>query len=173
MDVRFALPGLAQLDRLHCDAVLLPLFADERPLSGALGLLDWRLCGFISRLVVQGRLDGHRGETTLLPGRPRVPFDKVVLFGLGTQQDFSDTVLDETLDRMMSVIRCTKGRSFAAVLPGRNLERIDAERAMEAFVRRLYREEHDEVTLIDTGEGHKVMGAVVARERRRARAPAS
>ena len=60
----------------HCpggDALVVPLWADVRPLRGAAGLLDWRLNGRLSQLLREGRLLGAAGEkllffTTLCPG---------------------------------------------------------------------------------------------------------
>ena len=54
MHIHFALPELAQLDELRCEALALPFFSDERPLRGALGLVDWRLCGMVSSLIIEG-----------------------------------------------------------------------------------------------------------------------
>ena len=36
------------------ETLVLPFFADERPLRGAAGLCDWRLCGRLSRLLAVG-----------------------------------------------------------------------------------------------------------------------
>ena len=41
-------------------------FAAERPLRGAAGRLDWRLCGQLSALLAAGRLTGAAGEAALL-----------------------------------------------------------------------------------------------------------
>ena len=62
---------------------MLPFFVDERPLRGAAGLCDWRLCGRLSRLLQSARVAGKWGETTLYPPGKRLPFARLVLFGLG------------------------------------------------------------------------------------------
>ncbi|HEX2678597.1 MAG TPA: M17 family peptidase N-terminal domain-containing protein, partial [Polyangiales bacterium] len=87
MDIRFLAPELRHLDALKCEAIVAPFFSDERPLSGALGLLDWRLCGFLSRAMLRGEIRGEQGETVLVPLRPRFTVDKLFLFGLGAEKD--------------------------------------------------------------------------------------
>jgi len=171
MDIRFVGPGLSQLDQLQCEALVLPMFLDERPLSGLLGLVDWRLCGFLSHRVASGRIDGSQGEMTLLPGRPRLPIDKLILVGLGPSAEFDHARLEQALEQTMRALARAKVRSYALVLPGRNLGKIAAEEAMEAFVGRARGEDQDEITLIDSQPDRKIMAAVLERERRRARAP--
>ena len=66
---------LEALDPLPVDTVCLFVSEDERPLGGAAGFVDWRLCGQLSRLLVDGFFKGTRGESLLLPrmdesGRP-------------------------------------------------------------------------------------------------------
>ena len=57
---------LAKWDEADRDALVLPIFADERPLRGAAGLCDWRLNGRLSRLVRAKRATGTRDFTTAL-----------------------------------------------------------------------------------------------------------
>lgn len=58
MEVSFVVPDLRRLDELKSEAIALAFFEDERPLRGAMGLLDWRLCGALSRLILRGRASG-------------------------------------------------------------------------------------------------------------------
>src|SRR5690349_4139868 len=80
---------LVELDGRRPEALLLPFFSDERPLRGAAGLADWRLCGRLSKLLEGGRVVGAFGESTLLPGR-LLPFEKVVLYGVGPSKQFDE-----------------------------------------------------------------------------------
>ena len=67
------------------EALILTFFADERPLRGAAGLCDFRLCGRISRLLASGKVGGAWGETTLYPplahGQAKLSFPQLLLFG--------------------------------------------------------------------------------------------
>ena len=90
MDVRFVLTELARIDALRYEAVALPFFEDERPLRGAAGLCDWRLCGRLSAILRGGRVTGALGELTLLPARPRLPSRQDVPLSVNVTAPWSD-----------------------------------------------------------------------------------
>lgn len=171
MYVRFAIPELVQIDALRCEALALPLFSDERPLRGALGLLDWRLCGFLSGLVERGKVRGEPLETVLVPGRPKLGMDKLFMLGLGPSAGFDERGLRQGLDHILDTLARARVRSTALVLPGRNGARpIAPARAMEVFVAcTLHRDDHDELILLEPLEAQREMEPVMERERRRAR----
>jgi len=50
------------------DTLVVPLPSDERPLRGDAGEVDWRVCGSISRMLLNGEVTGAPGEAILLPG---------------------------------------------------------------------------------------------------------
>jgi hypothetical protein len=56
------------IERARADLVIVSFTTTERPLRGAAGRADWRLCGRLSRLIAEGRVHGHAGEAVLLPG---------------------------------------------------------------------------------------------------------
>ncbi|MDD9933314.1 MAG: hypothetical protein OXT09_06920 [Myxococcales bacterium] len=171
MDVRFAPPELERIDGLRCEALALPFFADERPLRGAAGLVDWRLCGFLSSLLRSGKLEGVAGETVLLPARPKLPVDKLFLFGLGPSEEFADDQVGPMIDHMLDTMAQAGIRTTALCLPGRSTGRCEAATAMEAFIASIAtRLEHDELTLLEHPDAQRAMEPVVERERRRARA---
>ena len=74
---------LDALDPLPVDTVCLFVSEDERPLGGAAGFVDWRLCGQLSRLLVDGFFKGTRGESLLLPSNGRIGAPRLVVLGLG------------------------------------------------------------------------------------------
>ena len=59
------------------ECLVLAVFEDDRPLRGAAGLADWRLCGRLSKLLKANRATGKAGETMLLPPGHRLPFDSL------------------------------------------------------------------------------------------------
>src|SRR5688572_3625202 len=104
MHVRFTVPELKQIDALRCEALALPLFSDERPLRGALGLVDWRMCGFESRLRGVGRLQGAWQETVLIPARPKLTMDKLFLFGVGASAELDAARVRAAVDHMLDTL---------------------------------------------------------------------
>src|SRR5687768_12827014 len=134
MDVAFVAPDLRRFDELKSEAIALAFFEDERPLRGALGLLDWRMCGAISRLIVRGRARGALGETVLIPIRPRLPVDKLFLFGAGLSSELDDARFRGLCERMLGVLDRARVRACVLGLPGRSSGRIEPDRAMELFL---------------------------------------
>jgi hypothetical protein len=171
MHIRFVAPELKQIDTLRCDGLALPWFSDERPLRGALGLIDWRLCGFVSKLVVDGALRGAPLETVLIPGRPKFALSKLFVVGLGSRAEFDDTGFARASQHMLETLHRAGARTLALVLPGRQTGAIAATAAMELFAVIAARHaDHDEIVLLEPGEAQRDMQPVVERERRRARA---
>ncbi len=171
MDVRFVLPDIELLDEIECEALAMPFFEDERPLRGVLGILDWRLCGFVSRMIIRGRICGCLGEAVLLPGRPHLNVDMLFLFGQGPEAAWSEERAEQTTERMLSTLGAAAARTSALTLPGRAGKGIGPARAMEIFLQVSNRHpEHDEVIVVESAPGQKAMASVLERQRRRARA---
>jgi hypothetical protein len=171
MYIRFSVPELKQIDALRCEALALPLFSDERPLRGALGLVDWRMCGFISRLRSDERLLGTAQETVLIPARPKLSMDKLFLFGLGVESAFDTAQVRPAIEHMRDTRARARVRTTALCLPGRATGCVAPEKAMEAFIAATAkRTEHDELILLEPHEAQREMASVIERERRRARA---
>lgn len=173
MEVRFVPPDLRKLDALRSEAMSVPFFEDERPLRGALGLVDWRTCGRVSRLILRGRLRGAAGENTLIPIRPELPFEKLFLFGLGPRASFDLEAFDRAVLRMLETLARARVRASVFVLPGRALDLIEPQAAIARFLDLAHDNlDHDEVVLVEGPEAQKAMMPLVERARRRARADA-
>ncbi|MEM9069810.1 MAG: M17 family peptidase N-terminal domain-containing protein [Myxococcota bacterium] len=173
MDFRFIPPDLRRLDTLQSEALALSFFADERPLRGALGLVDWRLCGFLSRQLRAGRITGDRGEVSLIPSSGRMVFEKLFLVGLGPRNDLSLTDVEGSLRLTLGTLARARVRSGVLALPGRSLGLVAADEAMKILLRTAEGiDDIDDLTVIDEAEAHKPMERVLEQERQRARARA-
>lgn len=171
MEVRFVAPELKLLDDISCEALAIPFFVEERPLKGAFGLLDWRLCGLLSRMMIRKRIDGSFKECILIPGRPHVAVEKLFLFGLGHEETFDEGVLETISEYILQTFTAVGVRNSAMVLPGRASDRIEPERAIEVFLQVAdSHEEHDVVIVVEPEAAQQRMAPVVERERRKARA---
>lgn len=171
MEIRFVPLDLARIDTLRFEVAALAFFQDERPLRGAVGLCDWRLLGRISEHIVCGRIDGHAGEATLMPARPRLPFDKLVLFGLGPRSTFDASAFDQTVAAMLDALRALRLRTFVIALPGRSVGTLSAADATRTFAAlALDRDDFDDAVVLEDADVIKSLSAVVDAERRHARA---
>ena len=111
---------LDALDPLPVDTVCLFVSEDERPLGGAAGFVDWRLCGQLSRLLVDGFFKGTRGESLLLPSNGRIGAPRLVVLGLGPGGEaLHPGVLRTALSQAADVLNRARVDSVSLELPGR------------------------------------------------------
>lgn len=133
-DLKFIAPDLRDIDAASAEVIACTIWEDQRPMLGLAGLLDWRLAGRLSELARSGFLRGTRGEVLMVPGRPRLPFEKVLLFGLGAHATFDDGVAREVLEHLSSVLDGLRVKRAVIELPGRNDGTLGAERAGELLM---------------------------------------
>lgn len=170
MDLRFTTPELRKLDLLGTEVIVSTLASDERPPHGVTGLLDFRLAGRISRLIENGFATGRVGEVLLVPGKPKLPFDKLLLFGIGKQAEFNDPVFRAVLDKILRTLEGLRARTAVVELPGRHFDAISPERAADILLESAGgQKEHDVWTLIEPPEAQRAITQHMIQERRRVR----
>jgi hypothetical protein len=125
---------LARWDETKRDCLVLPVFKDDRPLRGAAGLADWRLCGKLSRLVKSNRASAEAGESMLLPPGRRLRFSKILWFGLGESKGYSDERFKNDVAWIIEVVRNAGVTDWAVQPPGRASGLIGARRAVELMM---------------------------------------
>ncbi len=69
---------------VNCDAALLYLYSDVHPPKGATGTVDWYMCGFISRLIKEGKISGQFQDVVMLATQNRIAACKALLLGMGS-----------------------------------------------------------------------------------------
>jgi hypothetical protein len=168
MDIRFVPPEIRSLELLNQELLLLPLFAEDRPPMGALGLVDYRLAGRVSELIQNGRIEPDLGSAYALPGRPKLGFERIVIVGAGSIVGFDRSVASRVALRMHEAAREVRARRATAELPGRARELISAETAIELWLE-LARQNAsvDTWTLIETGPAAKRMSHLAESEPQR------
>lgn len=170
MELRFTLPSLRKLDLLGTEVILAGVASDETPPHGLAGLLDWRLAGRISKLIERGFVTGKVAEVVLVPGKPKLPFDKVLLFGVGSRADFSEPVYRVVVEKMLSTLEGLRARSAVVELPGRHFDGIRPDRAADILLECAgSKPMHDTWTLAETLESQRLVTQHMIQERRRVR----
>jgi cytosol aminopeptidase family protein len=147
------------------DLMLVPVWSDVRPLRGAAGLVDWRLNGHLSNRLREERFRGTRGERLLLPTR-RLTWRTILALGLGPRAEFDDDRFREALDTAFKVVRGLGLPTMALALPGREIGKLEPDRAATLFRESLAADGHRanhlaSLTLVDTAAALKVMGELL------------
>lgn len=157
MSISFLASDLGKWDQLESapEALVLPFFSDERPLRGAAGLCDWRLCGRLSRMLAAGRVHGKWGETTLYPPGKRLPFARLILVGLGSADQFDERAATAAGKLIGETMRKLGDARYALVPPGRSTGRLSARRALELYLAAAEPPESSGVVVVESPAGQK------------------
>ncbi len=118
MRVALVPSSLAALDQLDCDLLVLGSYEGERPPRGLTGLLDWRLNGWVSRLLLQARFAGRPSELLLFPCGHRVGPRRALLVGLGPEAELGEARLSDLLDFVWAAVGRMDSRSIAMPVLG-------------------------------------------------------
>jgi hypothetical protein len=170
VDLRFVSPNLRSLDSSGTELVACTVWQDQLPMRGAAGLLDWRLAGALSRLARTGFLGGEVGEVLFLPGRPRLCFEKVLVFGLGNRSGFGESTFRSVVSHLLRALAGLRVRRAVVELPGRVDGVLEAERACELLLECVGdSEDHDAWWLIEPPEAQRRIAERAQDERRRSR----
>jgi hypothetical protein len=168
LDLRFVAPDLRRLDEASAEVVACAVFKDERPLRGLAGLLDWRLAGRLSRLAKETFLQGDALEVLALPVRPRLPFDKALVIGLGPRASFDETTYRKAVVRLFDALSGLHVKKALVELPGRGSDAIPVERAAEILLDVLGEDERDALVLVEQPEAQKKIEKQLQDKRQRA-----
>jgi hypothetical protein len=151
------------------DCVCVPVWTDVRPLRGAAGLLDWRMCGRLSAMLASGKVTGAEGEQTLFPSAHRLPWRLVLALGVGPRRDFSERRFQACVHRAFEAVRGLGARRLALALPGRDADRagtagvVTSRRALDLVLLELDGTPGvlDELAVIAPGAVQKELGEVL------------
>lgn len=170
MDLRFVAPRLRFLDGVGSEVLACCMFSDQRPVQGVAGLVDWRMGARLTRWLESGALTGESGEVALVPGKPRIPFEKLLLFGLGPVGAFNEESFERAVQQMLTTLSALRVRMAVVERPGRHLGVVDAQRAIEIVLQACSaHEDQDAWTLVEDLIDQKQIAKHLAAERHRKR----
>ncbi|MGB3050761.1 MAG: M17 family peptidase N-terminal domain-containing protein [Polyangiales bacterium] len=165
-----AAPG--SLDELQTEVIVLPFFSDERPLRGAAGLIDWRLCGALSRKLMAGYLRGTFGEKALLANLGKLKSDRLLLVGLGESASFDHSVAQKACALIAEALREAQVSTAALALPGRSVGLMTAREAMQVWLAASpVDSELEELSIIELAQEHRALDSLFDGLRRQAESP--
>ena len=162
MAVRFLSLELSRWDQVKSGGdLVLSAFADERPLRGAAGLADWRLCGRLSALLKRQRFTGTGGETLMIPPGRRLPFSRILVFGLGERRGYSEKRYVEDVRWIRDVLAKAGASRYAVQPPGRATGLIAARQALQIWIDEADEKDVD-ISVIDTPGAQKQMADLLS-----------
>ena len=109
--------GFESLDTAAVDSLCVFVPEDERPLRGAAGYLDWRLCGQLSRVLQARFFLGEPGDCLLLPSDGRIAMPRVFVMGLGPRR-VSAAGLASALEEAARTLSRARVEAVALEIPG-------------------------------------------------------
>lgn len=151
-------PQLEHLDELSGTCLVLTCFADDRPLRGLTSLVDWRLNGQLSKLLLRDFVDGHFQESLLAPIHGRLPFGQILLIGMGKRSEFGPQRFEDICRFVFQTLIGLNILDVAMTLPGRVGLDVGLRQAMAGWRRALTEEfspDHLarlEITLLEKAE---------------------
>lgn len=168
IQLSFVAPDLRRLDEVSAEVVACGVFRDVRPFGGLAGLLDWRLAGRMSRLAKQGFLVGDVGEVVFVPARPRLPYEKLLVFGLGPRASFGEEACRQVLTRVLDAVLGLNVKTALVELPGRSTGAIEPELAADLLFDILGDSDRDGLSFVDDEDAEKRIAKQVVEHNRRA-----
>lgn len=104
------------LDEVEAHLALILTYQDVRPLRGQAGLVDWRLNGYLSKLLMQERFRGELGEALLMPSGGRVAARELLFLGLGSKAGIREQDFPSRLTMILEKVLRKKETSLALSL---------------------------------------------------------
>lgn len=176
MKIQFVKPDLHQIDHVAAETFVVTVFEDERPPKGLAGLLDWRLSGRLSQMMLSNQMAGRFREAVLFPAYGRLPTARVCAYGLGRVADFSPARAREASWFIADSLHKLRAGSFVTALPGSPSAVVPARARMELFLEEMVRvfgtddaSAAVEVILVEPQEIHRELTEVVATAMRKLR----
>lgn len=100
-------------DCLPGEAVAVLYFTDQKPLQGPAALLDWRLDGQLTRMLLNGEVKGKAGEHVMLQSNGKFAADWALFVGGGKWYGLSEETHAALVRHMLNVARKAGFRDLA------------------------------------------------------------
>jgi len=90
-------------DRMDGEVVVALFFEDDRPLRGAAALLDWRLNGRLTELLLEQKAAGALGDTVICSNNGKLESAWALLVGGGSRQRLSQAIWVRLVKRLFDI----------------------------------------------------------------------
>ncbi|GEM_PF-2041633 len=119
------------------DGAVAVVHQDVRPLRGTGAHADWRLNGFLSRLLLGGKFAGEPGEWLLVHTQGRLPFTHLFLVGMGRREQRDAKLVRQAIEGIAAKVALAGLHAFAIDLSEVAGDDLPASEAMMLFLETL------------------------------------
>ena len=123
---------------LETGALIVNLFEGVKQPGGATGAVDSALDGAISSLIKDGEIKGKKGELTLVHTLGKMPAARVIVVGLGKQDNFSRHVVRSVAAESARLVRRLGVRKAATIAHGAGIGGMDPGESAQAIAEGAY-----------------------------------
>lgn len=103
-------------DKITTDCAVVALFEGENVPKGHAALIDWRLNGKLSQLILDHNFISQSHDALLVPSEGRVKSDSIMVIGLGQEEKFDNQIFSDWLDITLKKLSDKKVESFVICL---------------------------------------------------------
>jgi hypothetical protein len=135
VQVTFESANVASVQGL--DGAVAVVYQDDRPMRGTGAHADWRLNGFLSRLLQGGKFAGEAGEWLLVHTQNRLPFTHLFLVGMGRREQCDAKRVRQAIEGIAAKVALAGLHAFAIDLTEVAGEGVPASEAMMLFLETL------------------------------------
>ena len=124
---------LTDITTADTPALIVNLFKGVDVPGGATGAVDRALDGMITRLIEDGEITGKKGEMTLLHTMGKIAPARVVVAGLGSQEDFDTEVVRRVSSEAVRFLRRRGIASAVTIAHGAGIGGLEPEESGQAI----------------------------------------
>lgn len=135
VQVTFESANVASVQGL--DGAVAVVYQDDRPMRGTGAHADWRLNGFLSRLLQGGKFAAEAGEWLLVHTQNRLPFTHLFLVGMGRRGQRDAKLVRQAIEGIAAKVALAGLHAFAIDLTEVAGDDVPVSEAMMLFLETL------------------------------------
>ena len=120
------------ITKLKFDAIIVNLFEGMKSPAGATGAVDKALGGLITQLIGEGEIKGKLNEMTLIHSMGKISPARVVVAGLGKEQELNLTKIRGVVAEACRFLRKVGAQRVGTIAHGSGSGGINAEKSAQA-----------------------------------------
>ena len=148
-----------RLTKIDDKVIVAGFFSDVRPLKGLAGEIDWLFNGEISRLILDGKINGQFGDSLLLYSN-RLKTRNVLLLGMGKRENFDSAAVRNTTKSLAQKLDGINIKSFTIEILGSGYSSLEASAVLKLMLSELRKIDDIYVNFFNPSVSHLSKGGI-------------